>query len=506
MKILIVDDELQIRSGLAEGLPWENQGFTEVLTAENGTEAFRVFCEHRPEIIITDIRMPGIDGIELSRKIMELDSAVKIIVLSGHSEFSYAQSAIKIGVADYMLKPINIQELLEKVSYCKQEVLRIRQNTNLLQAHAKLKQTEHIEEIVKRSGSIAGDDLLFIKSYTSMVESDEVFVAYISVDDALEEERATAVIATINAVETLKMTRISLLFTDSQGLFLICPGFMRKNTELRLKDFQSEHNKCLSTTISIALGDTTSLSMLANSYMQAVVSMGHRLYKGAASFINWRSIKDFETFSGHLRFDSERLADDVANLRAELVQSAMDSLFKQYKERCLTNVEPLQTLCLGLKNLICTTLDNMGVAHNEYKQDLPDYHTIDSYAHWVNQLCESFENKTAVFSQKNYSREIIRVVDYIVRFYSEDISLDQMADLVGRSKAHLSTKFKRERGISFVEHLNQVRIEAACKLLLSTDDLTYEISEQVGFNDYKYFHKVFKNTTGHSPTQYRKNK
>ncbi len=112
MKLLIVDDEIQIREGLKEATDWKSMGFEEVFIAENGIEALDIYRAVQPEIVITDIRMPGMDGLELSRKIREYSALTKIVILSGYFELDYAKKALHAGVNDYELKPIRIKNLI----------------------------------------------------------------------------------------------------------------------------------------------------------------------------------------------------------------------------------------------------------------------------------------------------------------------------------------------------------------------------------------------------------
>src|SRR5665647_275696 len=123
MKLLIVDDDLQIRTGLKEGIDWGKLEIDEVFIAENGIEAINLYEENLPQIVITDIRMPGLDGLELSREIRKFSEATKIIIISGYSEFEYAKKALQLGVTDYLLKPVKIAELKKLVTTTKDKVI-----------------------------------------------------------------------------------------------------------------------------------------------------------------------------------------------------------------------------------------------------------------------------------------------------------------------------------------------------------------------------------------------
>ena len=124
MKLLIADDDYQILTGLRDGINWGAVGFDTVSTATNGNEALEIFIKERPQIVITDIRMPGLDGLALSEEMKKISDSVKIIIVSGHSDFQYARQAIKLGVCDYMLKPVNIRELLSLLSRLFSEIQR----------------------------------------------------------------------------------------------------------------------------------------------------------------------------------------------------------------------------------------------------------------------------------------------------------------------------------------------------------------------------------------------
>ena len=128
MKLLIADDEIQVRKGLAEAIDWSQCGINTVLTAANGVEALDICKIQRPEVVLTDIRMPGCDGLQLAKEIINLYALVRVIILSGYSEFKYAQQAVKIGVKDFLLKPIDIDELIQVVSECVHSVCEQRDN------------------------------------------------------------------------------------------------------------------------------------------------------------------------------------------------------------------------------------------------------------------------------------------------------------------------------------------------------------------------------------------
>ncbi|SFT06656.1 response regulator [Paenibacillus sp. BC26] len=158
MKLLIADDEHIIREGLREGIAWSEFGIEEVYGAENGVEALELYRAHEPEIVITDIRMPGIDGLELSRQIRAISDRTRIIVLSGYSDFQYAKQAIGFGVSEYELKPVKIKSLTALVDRLKDAVLeekRIEEELREAESLRKRLSEEKVERMPHRHPTIA---------------------------------------------------------------------------------------------------------------------------------------------------------------------------------------------------------------------------------------------------------------------------------------------------------------------------------------------------------------
>lgn len=168
-------------------------------------------------------------------------------------------------------------------------------------------------------------------------------------------------------------------------------------------------------------------------------------------------------------------------------------------------------MCEQLKNLLLQTMLNKGIdlegifEHNQsLLNEIPEFFTLKEYETWIENLYQVILDGLSKLTGKQHSRLVLQAVDYISQNYAKSINLEMTAEYVSKSKNYFSYLFKKELGISFVEYLNQVRVEAAKKLLDTTDEKTYEISEKVGYSDYKYFSSVFKKITGVSPAQYKK--
>ncbi len=506
MKLLIVDDEVQIRMGLAKACPWESYGFSEVLLAENGVQALEFCRRHQPEVVITDIRMPGLDGIALSQQVTALYHPVKIIVLSGHSEFGYAQAALKIGVADYLLKPVNVDELEEKVSLCLQEIQKERKSEQAFLSYTKQQNQIYFLKVLGTGARLQQQEVNRLSQYSEFSPSDSCFIACVSVDCFSQKAQADQILE--QYIERLSVYQVSHLFDDAQGAVLLCPGFFLERIEARLQAWQQELNHALSTqcnaSASIVMGEVGFLADASTSYLQSIALLRHRLYRGAGCFLSAHEMQDTVGFEGFLPVDRARITDNILHCRETLVYNEIQEHFQAYRQSKLIATEPLRTFCLWISNTIYSAMDTLHIPYDAYQLDRPTYFLLEQYEQWCVEKCNLFFETATQNKAKSGSRESQQIADYIAKHFREDIALETVAESVGKSKNYFSSLFKKEMEVSFVEYLNQVRIDEACRLLDTTDDLTYEICEQVGFRDYKYFHRVFKKHTGISPTQYRK--
>ena len=514
MKLLIADDEVQIREGLAVGIDWQSLGINTVLTAENGLTAFEICRSQHPEIVITDIRMPGIDGLQLSRQIIDLYAPVRVIVLSGYSEFSYAQQSVKIGVSDYLLKPIEIEELENKVRECVEAIAKHRSELSMKQAYSLHHRQSALRKVIHHGQLLQDDDLKMLCAHTGFQDNEACFIAEIGIDDAAEEQHSQILAYIIAMLTELDDLKCSLLYSDPAGLILAFPVYFYQQAVRRLRAWQAELNARLSaqfsTSASIAVSDAQALRLVPMQRNEARLAMHHRIYQGHGSFLLWEEIKLLPGCGDFVPLPHTQLEENVRLLNAEGVDQLLVQYFDQLRKKCITRIEPLQAVCLEMRNLMLSVLrekgfsDQPGQMEQGSMENLPRFVTIDGYEGWARELCRQLFQRVQLVGGQMRSKEVVRAADYILSHYAEDISLEDVAQMVGKSRNYFSSIFKKEMGLSFVDFITQVRVQEAKRMLQTTNDMTYEIAERVGFGDYKYFSKVFKRITGHSPSHYRK--
>lgn len=347
-KMVIVDDEKRIREGLVTTIPWKELGIEVVGAANNGQTGLEVVRKTRPQIILTDIRMPIMDGLEFTRMVRAEMPMVKIIIISGYDEFAYAQEAIKYGVYDYILKPVGAEELYRTVQ--------------------KLVETMEKDFI---------NDLDMIKLKNALGPTFELYINFIRLG---EKEEALA-----------KQDEIIRQLKDS----------------------------------------AISLSQMKQIYL-------------------------------------------------ELSAQTLEAL---RKDGTLTTME----LPAGYQNLY---------------QDLQRLVTFEELNSWSKLFTESTIEFVAENRDAHHHLAIKKALEFIDAHYNENLSVNKVAEQVYLSPNYFSHIFKKIRGESFTDYLNRVRIQHAKRLLAEKLYKVYEVSDMVGYSDYKYFSSVFKKITGVSPTDY----
>ena len=450
-KIIIVDDEEEIRLGIIKKIDWKSYGFQIIGEAENGQEALEKAEKLQPDIIMTDIRMPFMDGLELGKKLSEVMPSSKIIVFSGCDDFEYAQKAIRLNVIEYVLKPINSVELIEMLKRLKimlDKEYNEKRNIEILQQH-------YIESIpVIREqflvGAIEGrvsEDEWKNKLFKLKIDLElPYFVVGIihldseQLDDTEFKENKDLLQISIKKVLEEVMEKccsfISFLYLDK----VIVIGNFNGNEEIKnfinsLDEVCRSFKRIVGLNISVGVGKMyDSFEKISISYKEAQSALEYRVILGNGKAIYIEDMEPDTSIQLHLDENVERLMINTIKIESkEEISKVVNSLFNIY--------------------------DISILPFNEYIKE-------------------------------NY-------MDY-------DLSVEKMCSNLHVSQTYFSTIFKKETNTSFVNFLTEVRLEEAVRLLNTTDYKTYMIAEKVGYPEANYFSYVFKKKFGISPSKYRK--
>lgn len=517
VELLIVDDEVQIRRGIEKGIPWKDYGVTKVVTASNGMEALEILREEPVRIMITDIHMPGMSGLELAQKTKEWDENIRTVILSGYSEFEYAKKAIGIGVVDYLLKPIRLAELTELITriideFRKQEYAQIEMQKSLIEDEiVQHILTENLEEEIFQER---------LKAYTGFSVQTFVLCCLFEFDTKEMREISRGEPLLLEKLRAyVKEDKHGFLFPLNQRyLYLTKMDISRSRAEVtaHIRRLHQDINGGLR---DLGIGSVTAgvsqnypLGRLVEACRECVKLLNHRLYLGMGAW---------SVFDGSLRQEQipyimeneERLRQYIIGFHYDKAQDYIAEQFQKLKELKVSSYDMVKGVCLTLKQFLFRHIRETGLDVESVLEknkttllEVPDLFTLDQYQVWISNLYYLVLRGVSEHADQAVSGTVMTAVAYISTHYHEDITVDFISAYVKKSRNYFSYLFKKEMKVSFTEYLNRYRVEQACRMLDSSGDLTIEIAQKVGFRDEKYFSTVFKKMMGCPPSVYRKTK
>ncbi len=532
LKVFLVEDEVVMREGIKNNIDWESEGFSFVGDASDGELAYPLIQKTRPDILITDIKMPFMDGLELSRLVKQELPDIKIIILSGYDEFEYAKEAISIGITDYLVKPIAGAQLLEAVKKVGVQVEQERQQQRrFLETFEKerlenrqLARQKFFRKLVSGQASVsallkegreAGMELA-AKRYN-------IILFQIFAEDAEEgySEELNAVTRSIEEM-TDQMPEVQMVELGIEGW-----AFILKEEEHPLSETEEELLKRLISVLSEARGvsyfggvgqEVERLSEFGRSFEEASRSFAFRylikrnqivrssdklpeevdqemaLNTLSAGNLDRRVVENF--LKTGLKSEATHFVDEYfASLGEENIQSMM---FRQY-----VTMDTYFAAAGMLEETGCepgTLVERCGDF-----QKMPEvFASVESTENYLKKVLETAIELREGLSRKKYSSLLRDARDYIEQNYdNEEISLNTVAASVNLSPNHFSTIFSQETGRTFIEYLTFVRMEKAKELLRSTSMKTAEIAFAVGYKDPHYFSYLFKKTQECTPREFR---
>ena len=532
LKVLIVDDEFWVCELLRGIIDWENEGFCIISEAHDGYEALRLSEQKKPDLILTDIRMAGIDGIEFLEKLYESGNHARVIVISGYSDFELAQSAMKYGAMGYLLKPVEKEDLLyylKKVrEYCQtqreehadKELL----NEQLSYSRQRLKE-EYFLQVYQtrfREPLRSADEL---NEHYSCHFQDGLFrIVLYQIDrktpDTLSPE---------HLLSSLKAELISwyhpycseniVVAGDQTLMQVLCYLPEKKDTiytMLRNSIHRIREKQLLSIRYEMTVGlgvEVYDFRKLPHSFETASCAVDSRIRNGIGKVIEaegdvLQRIGQYDSlFTGEKMLFEKLLAGRDYDGAGRLIQQ----VFTQLKEdRSIPAVMVFQTGEAFL--LICQTeirkdpSDHSALQEkvDEQLSTLRNIFQIDQIQEKLISFIREWKEYNAnLFNHRN--EQIIRIARrFIAEHYQEDITLQIVADKVSMNPRYLSEVFKKVTGTGYNEYLTEFRLDMAKELLKDARIKAKDVGEMVGYHDPKYFSKLFKKNTGISLAQYRK--
>lgn len=482
-RILIVDDERIVLNGIRMMIE-EEMGFDfpmEVVIASNVPQAISVLDSFSPDLILTDIRMPVLNGFELIRHVRNENLSASIVILTSHADFKYAQQAIRFNVSDFILKPIDQQELkeiIERVWQEKQKCEQVRLQTAILDIRNMMFYDLTVQELLSEPEVI---ELLFPHMYYSVVVV-EMWGAGDIYTETLKE-------ILLKAYDEC----YCFWLEEKNQLVAICnhKQFRVRNADVK-KDFMNETG-CKNFWLGISISATT-YKYLHGLYMNAIQRIFYARYFETGSELADISLLSYE--------DSVQ----VFNEKEDAVFLELISGYVTKMRAASASLETPELLWRSYMSNIYLYLKNNGLAVDEDMINEPcpvgSYEALPAeIALWTRRMRKSIQKKSENYGNPELMK---RMLQYIEQHYKEDIALEDLASLVGFHSNYVSAIFKKETGKSYLAFLHETRLAAAKKLLLETDRTVEWIAAEVGYRSASQFARIFRKYEGVAPMVYRK--
>ncbi len=510
MKLLLIDDEEIIRRGLRAMISRFPEFSFEIFEAEDGVSAWKLVQALSPDIIILDVRMPYLDGIDFLKLYARERVKGRVIVLSGYNEFNYAQSALRYGAIDYLLKPVKRELLLQTLS---RAVDSLREEQHFLMAEERLNKalTNLQKERLKNVVLLAGQGKYGFDEYLQQYDLHFPYETCVVISAVMKDySDAELVPASISLLEESLLERFpSMLCTPYKDNMLFgIIGYDRLDKRRLQDDLEEICHKFHTTGTHLVVGvsDTGSTASQLNKLLKAAENACLEQLAQPDNDCFFATETDPETFveiSEADVFTLERYAKqeetDKLELflnqkfkRMETVKAYINLLFSYAMELAVRRNENVmkehaKAILLGRFSegiSFCVSLKEL----NEFYMDL------------ITQIVAGNPVKIDDASMK---KAILIAKEYIQKNYAQDLTLAKIADYVGMNPSYFSVLFKKECKISLINYLNHIRIERALRYLQDPQCRVYEAALAVGFHDEKYFSRIFKKNMGISPSEYR---
>lgn len=535
LKVFLVEDEIVVREGLRKNIKWNDLGLACVGEAADGELAYPMIQETQPDILITDIKMPFMDGLQLGRLVKKEMPWIKIIIISGHDDFEYAQKAIGVGVDEYLLKPINSAQITEVVLKIKDAIEKEREQKAYLEQFKndmlefeRLERKLFFKELVSKRVTVSelldkGSRLDLQLSATGY----NIILFQVSQDEDNADEYIEDLISLEQKIaESFSNEPRAILFErDLEGFAILVKGSAKEPAEmvtehcLNILRGLMEQNGGIS--FFVAAGNPVQrLNELSAVFADAREAFVHRYISGPNEIVRVSDMKKFPPADAE-ELSLENL--DPAKINKKILErflrsAAVDeaaSFIADYFERLaggeLNSMLFRQYIAMDTLVAVISFVGELGYDRHGFSGRFSNkirlseaFATVESAKSYLAEIItEALRLRESSVSQK-YITLLQKAKIFIDENYGrEDISLNVVAASVNISPSHFSTIFSQEMGVTFVEYLTEIRMEKAQSLLRCSSMKTSEIGYAVGYRDPHYFSYLFKKKLGLTPTDYR---
>lgn len=534
LKAFLVEDEAVIRDGLKDNIPWEQYGYRFVGAAADGEIALPMIRKFRPDVLITDIKMPFMDGLALSRIVHEEFPKTKIVIISGYDEFEYARQAIEVGVEQYLLKPITklklkktLQELKDKIEQENQQNDYQLMFRNEMHEYEQFSHRRFFERVL--SGKLSVQEM-YQESMKLGIEIDAPYynLMFFSLQEKIDRQQEGQ--GRLQEIQE----RIHQYFLKHPQFVLFgwnvnSYGVLLKGEQSQLAIYAEESIEQIQKICSfepeninwyVAVGNPVErLSMLPECFQEVNHFYSYRYIMPGLHILNQETLKEYMNEGREKSIDSV----DSKKMNPEIIQDFLSRGSRleiaDFVETYLNSIEDAlksmmfrNYIILNIRFSVESYLESLGIEKAEYSDgtsslELESNLKVESMKTYFMQILEHAIMLRDRVSDYQSRKILRRALNYVNDNYcKETLSLNSVASEVDVSANYLSAIFSQSMQKTFIEYVTMKRMEKAKKLLRNTEQSSGEIATEVGYKDPHYFSYVFKKTIGCSPREYRSGK
>ncbi|OPH46834.1 hypothetical protein BC351_12910 [Paenibacillus ferrarius] len=526
IKVLVVDDEKIMRIGLKMMIPWEQHGYEWIGAADDGEAALAMVKQHDPDILITDLQMPKINGLELIQKLREIAHFQgKIIVLSNHGEYNLVREAMKLGALDYLLKvtlkPDDLLDILKKaaseLSSEKEDKEIQRQKAVAQVENLMLARKNFFRELVYDNYLSERETMMQAQKLHIQIDSEQSFLLYITIDaydktmgSGKWTNRQSLNFSICNIISELVSDSFFMEFSEisDRDYFAILPNHRKYDSDAGKLQLAKRITEMLQLYLNLVVNVVISnpfagLLQVREAYLACKCAAGLRFYKHHSLVFHAREAA-FNTGKAILPSQLEEMRKHIQLGAMEGLIDCLDDIYQYAEERC---VHPAQ-----FQKTIVALIDEWesASAQHEYhvlpEQDRKQLEKAENFSDFRSAFVQAvgYFRQYAIPSSPKYRKEIRTVIEFMLKHMDQKITLGMIANEVNMNESYLARLFKTETGRTIVNFLNELRMEKAKELLKNPDLSVKSVSELIGISDQFYFNRLFNKTYGTNPTEFKK--
>lgn len=502
-RLLIIDDELMLREGIKILIPWNEYGFEITSDASDGREGLKKVLELLPDLVLIDIKMPGMSGIDLIKAAREQGFKGKFIILTGHSDFDFAKSAISLGVKAYLLKPIDEDELINIVNDIVKELDAKKEmdaflNTSELTAKKELLRKlltcqcnrKELEKEIKQYGL----DFCY-PTYCVAILSPKIKKNYIEGYFNME----------VQAYPKEIIGDLEKVYLENK-LVLIGKGYSYEQFEEILKQYKEKVQNVRGDGVFITIGhNVANWWDIYFSYECAKMLSNYQFLLEGKEIINIHMVEGVDMIGDNETFESQ-IVDFIEVGDTNKIRNIIEKKKEYYQSRLL-NESDIKVKIVHSLNKIHSKLEKSYESKKECMgnfdyilKTIKDSYTLDEI---MDGVLSYFLGISEVVKSASTDIVVKRMISYMEKNYEKDLKLESLSKVFNYNSAYLGKIFKKYTGDSFNNTLDIIRINNAKRLLTETDLKVYQVSEKVGYSNIDYFYSKFKKYVGISPKEFK---